>query len=72
MQGIIGVGGTMVILITKYNSTLYIGMDEVLAHYACTFDDDYYQCYYYSDCAFGEQHILLSMVVSQSTVVLCI
>ena len=23
--------------ITKYDSTLYIGMDEVLAHYACTF-----------------------------------
>ena len=23
--------------ITKYGSTLYIGMDEVLAHYACTF-----------------------------------
>ena len=25
--------------ITKYGSTLYIGMDEVLAHYACTFED---------------------------------
>ena len=24
--------------ITKYGSTLYIGMDEVLAHYACTFE----------------------------------
>ena len=24
-------------IITKYGSTLYIGMDEVLAHYACTF-----------------------------------
>ena len=24
--------------ITKYSSTLYIGMDEVLAHYACTFE----------------------------------
>ena len=24
--------------ITKYDSTLYIGMDEVLAHYACTFE----------------------------------
>ena len=23
--------------ITKYSSTLYIGMDKVLAHYACTF-----------------------------------
>ena len=23
--------------ITKYGSTLYIRMDEVLAHYACTF-----------------------------------
>ena len=23
--------------ITKYDSTLYIGTDEVLAHYACTF-----------------------------------
>ena len=26
------------ILITKYGSTLYIGMDEVLAHYTCTFE----------------------------------
>ena len=25
--------------ITKYDSTLYIGMDEVLAHYACTFEN---------------------------------
>ena len=25
--------------ITKYGSTLYIGMDEVLAHYACTFQN---------------------------------
>ena len=25
--------------ITKYGSTLYIGMDEVLAHYACTFEN---------------------------------
>ena len=24
--------------ITKYGSTLYIGMDEVLANYACTFE----------------------------------
>ena len=24
--------------ITKYGSTLYIGMDEVLAHYACIFE----------------------------------
>ena len=24
---------------TKYGSTLYIGMDEVLAHYACTFEN---------------------------------
>ena len=27
----------MVVLFTKYGSTLYIGMEEVLAHYACTF-----------------------------------
>ena len=27
------------IIITKYGSTLYIGMDEVLAHYACTFEN---------------------------------
>ena len=27
------------ISITKYSSTLYIGMDEVLAHYACTFEN---------------------------------
>ena len=27
------------IYITKYGSTLYIGMDEVLAHYACTFEN---------------------------------
>ena len=27
------------ISITKYDSTLYIGMDEVLAYYACTFED---------------------------------
>ena len=26
-------------IITKYHSTLYIGMDEVLAHYACTFEN---------------------------------
>ena len=26
-------------LITKYSSTLYIGMDEVFAHYACTFEN---------------------------------
>ena len=26
-------------LITKYGSTLYIGMDEVLANYACTFEN---------------------------------
>ena len=25
--------------ITKYGSTLYIGMDKVLAHYACTFEN---------------------------------
>ena len=25
--------------ITKYGSTLYIGMDEVLAHHACTFEN---------------------------------
>ena len=25
--------------ITKFGSTLYIGMDEVLAHYACTFEN---------------------------------
>ena len=25
--------------ITKYGSTLYIGMDEVLAHYACIFEN---------------------------------
>ena len=25
--------------ITKYGSTLYIGMDEVWAHYACTFEN---------------------------------
>ena len=28
----------VVFIITKYGSTLYIGMDEVLAHYACTFE----------------------------------
>ena len=28
--------------IAKYSSTLYRGMDEVLAHYACTFD---YYCF---------------------------
>ena len=27
------------IYITIYGSTLYIGMDEVLAHYACTFEN---------------------------------
>ena len=27
----------VMLAITKYGSTLYIGMDEVLAHYACTF-----------------------------------
>ena len=27
------------LMITKYDSTLYIGMDEVLAHYACTFEN---------------------------------
>ena len=27
--------------ITKYSSTLYIGMDEVLAHYACTLENSY-------------------------------
>ena len=26
-------------LVTKYGSTLYIGIDEVLAHYACTFEN---------------------------------
>ena len=26
-------------IITKYGSTLYIEMDEVLAHYACTFEN---------------------------------
>ena len=25
--------------ITKYGSTLYIGMNEVLAHHACTFEN---------------------------------
>ena len=25
--------------VTKYGSTLFIGMDEVLAHYACTFEN---------------------------------
>ena len=25
--------------ITKYGSTLYVGMDEVWAHYACTFEN---------------------------------
>ena len=25
-------------IITKYGSTLYIGMDEVLAHYVCTLE----------------------------------
>ena len=29
----------VVVNITKYGSTLYIGMDEVLAHYACTFEN---------------------------------
>ena len=28
-----------ILYITKYSSTLYIGMDEVLAHYACTFEN---------------------------------
>ena len=33
------ISGTIIIRgITKYGSTLYIGMDEVLAHYACTFE----------------------------------
>ena len=27
------------VYITKYGSTLYIGMDKVLAHYACTFEN---------------------------------
>ena len=30
--------GACMACITKYGSTLYIGMDEVLAHYACTFE----------------------------------
>ena len=29
----------LIIHITKYGSILYIGMDEVLAHYACTFEN---------------------------------
>ena len=27
--------------VTKYGSTLYIGMDEVLTHYACTFKNSF-------------------------------
>ena len=30
---------TVFSLLTKYHSTLYIGMDEVLAHYACRFEN---------------------------------
>ena len=29
----------LLVNITKYSSTLYIGMDEVLAHYVCTFEN---------------------------------
>ena len=30
---------TMLFSIKKYSSTLYIGMDEVFAHYACMFEN---------------------------------
>ena len=33
------IGDNPTIKITKYSYTLYIGMDEVLAHYACTFEN---------------------------------
>ena len=32
--------------ITKYGSILYIGMDEVLAHYACTFENSNLHFYF--------------------------
>ena len=32
--------------VTKYGSTLYIGMDEVLAHHACTFENSDLQFYF--------------------------
>ena len=34
-----GSGHLILSAITKYGSNLYIGMDEVLAHYACTFEN---------------------------------
>ena len=36
-SGVSSVGKMMTISITKYGSTLYMGKDEILAHYACTF-----------------------------------
>ena len=36
--GILTVTTLLPACIIKYGSTLYIGMDEVLAHYACTFE----------------------------------
>ena len=42
-QSLMVTGVTLIVLhvkITPYGSTLYIiGMDEVLAHYACTFEN---------------------------------
>ena len=37
--GIIIILSVCVCIITKYGSTLYVGMNEVLAHYACTFEN---------------------------------
>ena len=34
--------------ITKYSSTLYIGMDGVLVHYACTFENSNLHFYFQS------------------------
>ena len=34
-------------LITKYSSTLYIGMDKVLALYACTFENSDLHFYFH-------------------------
>ena len=34
--------------VTKYGSTLYIGMDEVVAHYACTFENSHLYFYFQS------------------------
>ena len=36
------------VIITKYGSTLYKGMDEILAHYACTFKNSAFH-FHFSD-----------------------